>query len=256
MRIFSGPVRRLPIFVLVLVSTLLTACETAPPPPPASAGTAVQIPMPAEVSDAPLVDSDGKRTSLGAWRGKVVVLTDFLTLCQEICPLTSVNFAAMAEATRAAGLSDSVQFVELTVDPERDTAERLAAYRSLVGSAPNWTLLTGAPDVVATVWAHFGVSYGEEPVGDDAGLDWWTGQRLGYDVGHTDALIFIDEQGEERFVVVGAPNTEGRTPPPALDELLNAEGQANLHKPDPSAWTVPQALGVLSWLLEKEIPAT
>lgn len=222
---------------------------------PSTVGTEVRKEVPEAASAAQLVDPNGHPISLADLRGKIVVLTDFLTLCQEICPLTSVNFAAMTQATLRAGVSDQVEFVELTVDPERDTPERLRAYQSLVGTAANWALLTGSVEATAAVWQSLGVDYERTPIDPGAGIDWWTKQPLTYDVAHTDALIFIDADGVQRHVVVAAPDTDGRTLPPDLDAQLNAQGRENLLHPDPDAWTVPQALDILSSLLGTKVPA-
>ena len=72
----------------------VSACASGPGdpgPPSAYLGTVVDAPVPASVADLPLTTDTGQVTSLAAWRGEVVVLTDFLTLCQETCPLTTGN---------------------------------------------------------------------------------------------------------------------------------------------------------------------
>src|SRR5947209_2736668 len=144
---------------LVVVPLLtLAACAGGgasgkPPAPDQSVGTTLDSVVPADVLDAPLRDSTGHPTSLAAFRGKVLVLGDSLTLCQEICPLLSANFTSMARETDSRGLSNDVQFVELTVDPERDTPARLSAYRQFFAPAPpNWTLRTGSAADIATIW--------------------------------------------------------------------------------------------------------
>jgi len=100
----------------------------APGPPSAYLGTVVDRPVPAGIADLPLTTDAGRPTSLGAWHGQVVVLADFLTLCQGTCPLTTGNLLVMDRAVMAAGLGRRVRFAELTVDPERDTPARLRAY--------------------------------------------------------------------------------------------------------------------------------
>ena len=59
--------------------------------------------MPAGIADLPLTTDTGRPTSLGAWRGQVVVLADFLTLCQETCPLTTGNLLMMDRASPRPG---------------------------------------------------------------------------------------------------------------------------------------------------------
>ena len=105
-----------------------------PGPPSAYLGTVVDRPVPAGIADLPLTTDAGRPTSLAAWHGQVVVLADFLTLCQETCPLTTGNLLVMDRAVMAAGLGHRVRFAELTVDPDRDTPARLRAYRALIGA--------------------------------------------------------------------------------------------------------------------------
>src|ERR1700751_2360492 len=177
---------------LAASALVVTACASGPGvprPPSAFLGTVVDTQVPVSVADLPLVTDAGQVTSLAAWHGQVVVLTDFLTLCQETCPLTTGNLLMMNQAVTAAGLGRHVRFVELTVDPGRDTPSRLRAYRKLIGAPANWSLLTGRPAVIERIWRYFGVWY--QRVGEDrpAGTDWLTGRTLSYDIDHAAELL-------------------------------------------------------------------
>ena len=232
----------------VLVVTACASGPRAPGPPSAYLGTVVDTPVSASVADLPLITDAGQVTSLAAWHGQVVVLTDFLTLCQETCPLTTGNLLMMDRAVSAAGLARRVRFVELTVDPNRDTPSRLRAYRTLVGAPANWTLLTGSPAVIARIWRYFGVWYQQVAEGNPPGTDWLTGRSLTYDIAHQDALLYLDARGRERFSVVASPNATGAPIVPALRRFLNAQGRANLSRPDASTWTAAEALSPIAWL--------
>lgn len=212
--------------------------------------------IPPSIADLPLTDDNGHETSLAAYRGSYILLTDFLTLCQDVCPLTSANFAAIDRSLAAAHLRDKVQLIELSVDPERDTPERLHAYRQLFQAPSNWSLLTASPAVAAQVWRFFGAYYQRVPEDPDAGTDWLTGQRLTYDVDHSDVLAYIDPQGAERFVILGLPNTQGRPLPRAMQSFLSDLGRTHQVHPAADTWTVKQALGVLSFLTGTRIHQT
>ncbi len=197
--------------VSIAVGLLSGACSgpaAAPGPPSAYLGTIVNNPLPAGIGNLHLTDDAGRTMSLAALHGQIVVLADFLTLCQETCPLTTGNLLDMDRAVTTAGLASQVRFVELTVDPTRDTPSRLAAYRALVAAPPNWLLLTGNTGTVNSIWRYFRVWYQKVQEGTPAGVDWLTGRPLSYDVSHEDALIYLDPASRERFVVVGS-----RTPP-------------------------------------------
>jgi protein SCO1/2 len=209
--------------------------------------------VPAAVADLPLTDDRGRTTTLAALHGQVVVLADFLTLCQETCPLTTGNLLDMDQAVSASGLAGRVHFVELTVDPGRDTPARLAAYGRLVGARANWSLLTGSPAAIRSIWQYFGVWYEKEAEATPAGVDWLTGRPLTYDVSHADALIYLDPAGRERFRVVGSPNAVGSPVAPRLRQFLSSDGRADLTHPDPSTWTASEALTPIAWLTGQPI---
>jgi protein SCO1/2 len=213
----------------------------------------IDKPVPAGVAGLSLTDSRGRTTSLSALRGQIVVLADFMTLCQETCPLTTGNLLEMDRAVTKAGLADRVRFVELTVDPGRDTPSRLAAYEKLVGAPANWSLLTGSADAINSIWRYFGVWYQRVPEGSPPGVDWLTGQPLKYDIDHEDAVIYLDAAGQERFLVAGAPNAAGSPIAPALRRFLSSQGRADLAHPDASTWTAGAGLGPIAWLAGRPI---
>jgi cytochrome oxidase Cu insertion factor (SCO1/SenC/PrrC family) len=234
----------------------MTACGDGPGVPAAPSaylGAVLDRPVPDSVARLPLTTDAGRVTSLAALRGHVVVLADFLTLCQETCPLTAGNLVVMDRAVIAAGLGGRVRFAELTVDPGRDTPARLRAYRALVGAPANWSLLTGRPEVIARIWQYFGVWYQRVDEGVPPGTDWLTGQQLSYDVSHQDVLIYLDASGRERFLVVGSPNATGAPVPPALRRFLSAQGRADLSHPDASTWTAAEALTPIAWLIGRTV---
>lgn len=236
------------------VAALLTGCGGDPPgPPPASYGATADRPVPASVANLHFTTSSGGRISLSDLRGKVVVLADFLTLCGEECPMTSANMNLMARIVSQDGLAGQVVFVEFTVDPGRDTPTRLAAYRNLYGQARNWILLTTLPSNLAEFCKYFGIFYAKTKQGDPPDRDWLTGKSLTYDIAHQDAVIFLDQQGRERFALLGNADTHGTAPPAALDKFLDAQGRKNLADPGPLSWTVPEGLRIVSWLLGRNV---
>jgi protein SCO1 len=224
-----------------------------PAPPSAYLGTVLDRPVPDGVADLPLTTDAGQPTSLASLHGQVVVLADFLTLCQETCPLTTGNLMVMDRAVSAAGLGGRVQFVELTVDPNRDTTSRLRAYRRLFGAPANLLLLTGSPTVIGQIWRYFGVWYQQVAEDNPPGTDWLTGKPLTYDITHQDALIYLDAKGRERFLVVGSPDAAGSPIPPALRRFLSAQGRTDLNYPDASTWTAAEALSPIAWLTGQPI---
>jgi cytochrome oxidase Cu insertion factor (SCO1/SenC/PrrC family) len=228
----------------------LGACGSEPPAPSASFGTV--FPKPRQVPTTPLVNRDGQKMSLASFRGKYVVLAPFLTLCQEECPLTTGVFQELQASVNKAGLGDKVAFVEVTVDPGRDTPARLQAYERRFGI--DWTLLTGTSASINTFWKPFGVWYQKVPEEKPAQTDWWTGRPLTYDVDHDDGFILISSSGKERFITLDIPDLHGKLAV-QLRSLLDSQGLQYLDHGAPGQdYTIPQALGALAWLMGRSIP--
>lgn len=232
---------------------LVAACspaQSAPSAPSRGVGTRLNSPVKQSVLSLPLQDSAGHTRHLSDFRGKVLVISDVMTECQETCPLDTADVVQTARQVARAGLGKQVEFLSITVDPQRDTAHRLAAYRKLFRPPPkDWLTLTGTPAHVHALWKSFGVFWKKVPTHGPAPKDWLTGRPLHYDVEHSDEVFFLDQRAHERFVLEGAPHvTRGSAIPHRLYQFLSTKGQNNVMHPSAAAWTVPQADQVVGWL--------
>ncbi|HEY5866493.1 MAG TPA: SCO family protein [Candidatus Tectomicrobia bacterium] len=113
----------------------------------------MQPPRPA--ADFTLTAHTGERVSLHDFRGKLVLLYFGYTFCFGICPTTLANVAQVLHqvSTRA----NQVQLLMISVDPERDTPEKLAAY--IPHFHPSFIGLTGSATEIAAVAPLFGIYY-------------------------------------------------------------------------------------------------
>jgi protein SCO1 len=239
----------LTLVLVTVAGSALAACgdPRAPSAPPASQG----IVQDRSIPNIPLISSSGAATSLAAYRGKDIVMAPFLSLCQDECPLITGAFTALQKDVRAAGLGRQVVFMEITIDPGRDSPARLAAYSKEFGA--DWVMLTGTPDNLDALWKFLGVSVQIVPEDQPPKLDWWTGTPLTYDVNHTDGYFLIDRSGHERFSDSTPPNLHGHLDP-KLTNLLNDGGLKNLEDQSSPNWTLSQALESISWLVGRTIP--
>lgn len=73
-----------------------------------------------------LKNHHGKPTSLADFKGKAVVIFFGYTSCPDVCPTTLARFAEVMK--QLGGDAGRVQVLFVTIDPERDTPEKLAAY--------------------------------------------------------------------------------------------------------------------------------
>lgn len=257
--------RRVRCLVAVGLTTglgLLAGCggdasASSVPAPPQSLGTVVDFPVPAAIANIPLTKPDGSTTTLAAYRGKPVMIADYLTLCTDICPMITADARALAAALNRDGYGEKVAVLEITVDPRRDTPARMRAYQKLYGGPlPDWTLLRAPAADIARIWKYFGVEYQRVKEPDPPDIDWWTHTPLTYDVAHSDDLIFLGADGHERFVVNADPDARGVNTPAQLVRHLSVEGKRALRHPNPvTTWTVSQGLGVFSWLIDHPLPA-
>lgn len=255
----STDVTRLRVLSLAaLAVVLLAGCgQQSVPAPSAAVGTRLDQALPADVANLHLVDSTGRTRTLAGLRGKVVVLQDSMTLCQETCPMDTAALVRTARAVDAAGLTDDVEFVTVTVDPQRDTPRQLAAYRRLYagphGDPANWMLLTGTPRAVDALWHDLGVYRKRVASDEPAPRSWRTGARLTYDVEHSDEAFFFDPHLHERFILEGMPTATKAGIPSRIYRFLSKEGRDNLHTA--GDWTTAQALQVVGWLTDHRISA-
>ena len=94
--------------------------------------------------DTVLLDERGERVSLArdVLEGRVVVMNFIFTTCTTICPPMGAHFGKLQRLLAEEGRSD-VRLVSISIDPERDTPQRLVAWRERFGGTEGWTLLTG-----------------------------------------------------------------------------------------------------------------
>lgn len=219
-------------------------------PAPLAVGTELQRPRP--VPPTQLIAEDGKPFSLNQWRGKWVVLAPSMTLCHEVCPMTTAVLTQLSAQLRRDGLAGQVVVAEATVDPWRDTPARLRAYRSLSGA--DFTMLTGTQPEIRRLWKFFGVYYNRVPQGNPPDVDWMTGKPESFDVNHSDAVFILDPAGQERIVDEGMPQITGGLSP-SLRRLLNDQGRRNLAHPQ-LAWTANELVDDLYNLMNRNLPAS
>ena len=207
---------------------------------------------PRALPDVPLETPSGRTVRLSSFRGRVVVLTPFLTLCAEVCPLTTGAFMQAQTRVAAAGLARRVVFVEVTVDPWRDTPPRLRAFRRLIHDH-GVEMLTGSVGNIHRLWRALGVWYTRVPEGSPPSIDWWTHKPETFDIDHSDALDIIDSAGRWRVVDLGMPQVPAGKLGPRLRGLLDQLGIHNLDHPS-EPWTVDQLLQDVGAVLGRTAP--
>lgn len=187
--------------------------------PPGTAGHPDPYPAP----DFALVDQHGDERSLADFRGQWVTLFFGFTHCPDVCPTTLANLTGALEAL--GDDAERISGVLVTVDPERDTPERLREY--LDAFHPSLVGLTGEPGEIEEVAAAYGIhaerareddglpggaeglGTAESPPGHESGEDGAgpdvPGAGEGYGLQHSSLLLVVDPQG--RIVTSFPPYT-------------------------------------------------
>jgi len=99
--------------------------------------------------DAPLLDASAKRVRLAndVIGERIAVVNFVYTSCTTVCPVSSATFQKLQEKL-GPRLGKEVVLVSITVDPLRDTPQKLREYAARYEAREGWAWLTGAkPDV-------------------------------------------------------------------------------------------------------------
>ena len=155
-----------------------------------------------------LRDQFGDPVALSDMVGKVVVLTFLYTRCPDVCPLTTETLRRTHvllgdDASR-------VNMLAISVDPQRDSIERVYEYSEEKDMLGRWHFLVGSEEELEPVWT----AYWLDPIqGDQAHDD--LGEEVaaatesdtavepapeGYLVSHTAPVFLIDRDGYRRVV--------------------------------------------------------
>ena len=136
-------------------------------------------------------DQRGAERTLASLRGRPQAVAMVYTHCTSTCPLIIGELRRIAASTTAG-------IVLVSLDPERDTAGRLAAYAAEHDlDASRWTLLSGSDGDVRDLAATLGVRY----------------RRLSaQELAHSNAITLLDADGavvHQQATLAGTPETIG-----------------------------------------------
>ncbi|MEM6415033.1 MAG: SCO family protein [Pseudomonadota bacterium] len=133
-----------------------------------------------------LIDHNGQSADQQRFAGRVSIIYFGFTSCPDVCPFALGRLsAALDELDRQT--RDSIAPIFITVDPKRDTAERLKEYLSfderLIG-------LTGTPEQVKAAAASFKVYANEEPI---------EGSAVEYTMSHSSLFYLADREAKPLY---------------------------------------------------------
>ena len=144
--------------------------------------------------DFSLLDQKGQLRTLADFRGKVVVVFFGYTHCPDFCPTTLSEFKSISQKLGVS--ADEVQFVFVTLDPERDTPSKLEIY--LKAFDPKFVGLTGSIDDVSATAKEFKVIFQLVE----------TSKPERYSVDHSTGTFVFDKLGRIRLFIPYGQSTE------------------------------------------------
>lgn len=130
---------------------------------------------------APMTADDGSAFTRSSFEGHWSLLYPGYTHCPDVCPTTLALLAALTRARVQA--RHPLQIVFLSIDPARDTPERLRSYVRAFN--PHFIGITAQEPALAAFSRIFGIAYAKE-AGSNASQ---------YTMDHSSALILVDPKG-------------------------------------------------------------
>lgn len=139
-------------------------------------------PHPKQIHAFDTVDHTGKPFGLERLKGHWSFLFFGYTHCPDICPVTLSVLDRVQQQLQQKGV-DNVRTLFVTVDPERDTPERLAEYVHYFN--PAFIGLGGSEARVQTLTAQIGIAASKQESSGDGD----------YLVNHSSAVFLVDPRG-------------------------------------------------------------
>lgn len=177
-------VRRVPVLAALMLAILLSACA-----PHQYTGLVFQEDNPA--LDVVGTDYTGETFRLSDHRGELSIIFFGYTFCPDVCPLTLANMSQMYNVLEEESpeLVEDLNLIFISVDPERDTPERIAQYVPLFN--PNFYGLYIPAEELAPIKSAYGI-YAEKNT-EVAGKT-----AAEYLVDHTSGVYVVDRNGNLR----------------------------------------------------------
>lgn len=131
-----------------------------------------------------LRDTRGGITRLSDLQGDLVLLNFGYTSCPDVCPAALARMRDVLRSLPETGTAIRPLFV--TLDPQRDTLERLQPYMNFFGD--DFIGLTGSEADIARASAGFKVFYEKQSLASE----------LGYAISHSSHIYLLDTRGRVR----------------------------------------------------------
>jgi protein SCO1/2 len=148
-----GPLLRILIVGLVLLVAIMFAMPR--PLPPIETDNATVLPSAMALPEFTLADVDGEPFTNASLEGRFTLMFFGFTNCPDVCPITLQVLASTIERLREDAPEKVPDVVFVSVDPFRDTPDRIRAY--LRGFDPGFIGVTGPDERLEPLVTKLGV---------------------------------------------------------------------------------------------------
>lgn len=138
-----------------------------------------------KLADFSLVDHQGKRFDNERLKGKWSLLFFGYTYCPDVCPTTMALLSRLQGQLEGTEAEGKTQTVLLSVDPERDTPEKLAEYVKHFNE--DFIGVTGELEEVFSFARDLNSMFAKAPLDEEGG----------YLVDHSMSIMLINPEGEQ-----------------------------------------------------------
>jgi len=144
-----------------------------------------------------LTDERGRPFGRDDLLGKVWVADFVFTSCSDACPRLTQRMRSLQDRLDPHG---RVGLLSISVDPERDTPEKLRAYGEAYGArGDQWRFLTGSPtEVQRTVVKGFKMAMAKVPAQDQVRESDDELRAQAFDILHGDRMVLVDSDAHIR----------------------------------------------------------
>ena len=170
---------------------------------------AVLYPQPRAVPDFELTRADGKPLTLADWRGHWNVVYFGYTSCPDVCPTTLAAMKAAWQLLGQRGLHERLRMDFISVDPPRDTPERLREYVGFF--SPDFVAATGSDAQLTALTRSLGLLYTRSTKPDGT-----------IEVDHSGSAVIVDPDG--RLVGMFRPPFAAPAIAADMEALMGAKG--------------------------------
>lgn len=181
------------IALIALAAGFFISQASRPTGPVIDDSVIFMYPQTRPLAEVSLIDMNGLKISTSDFKGKWWVLYFGFTYCPDACPMA---LASMKQIKGRLPENAEIGFGLISVDPQRDTPERLKEYVTFFH--PDFYAATSDPAAIDALTASVNVIYA---ISGDLGTD-------DYSVDHSNFMVLLNPEGKHAGIISSPHDSE------------------------------------------------